>query len=81
MEDGAPTLKRTHEYFTQIQMAMGLAGAPFCDFIVYTLEGLIITRIPYDHEYFLQLMKKINNFYKKYMLVKLSEKPIDFVIG
>ena len=81
IEDGAPKLKRNHEYFTQIQMAMGLAGAPFCDFIVYTLEGLIIVRTPYDHKYFVELMKKVNEFYKKYILPKLSEQTIDFVVG
>ena len=44
--DGVPYLKPDHSngYFSQIQMAMGLSQAKFCDFIVYTFKGMIIIR-------------------------------------
>ena len=44
--DGQPYLKKTHGngYCTQIQMVMGLAHATFCDFIVYTFQGMFIIR-------------------------------------
>ena len=68
-----PYLKRDHHmgYFTQIQFAMGLAGIEFCDFIVYTLKGVIIARTSFDKDYFESLVKKCNNFYTKFMLPKL----------
>ena len=69
--DGLPELKPTHEYYTQIQMAMGLSGAFFCDFVVYISQGLIIIRTPYDHQHFVKTMKKINVFYKDFMLPHL----------
>ena len=69
-EDGKLTLKKIHEYYTQVQMAMGISGALFCDFVVYTLKGLIITRTAFDDDYFISVMKKINTFYRMYMLPK-----------
>ena len=49
-------------------MAMGICCAKFCDFVVYTLNGMIITRTPYDHGHFVTLLKKVNPFYKNHML-------------
>ena len=66
--DNKPSLKKNHSYYTQIQMAMGLSRARFCDFIVYTFEGLIIIRIKYSDSYFRTLIKKLNHFYKQYLL-------------
>ena len=71
LKDGQPKLKESHEYYSQIQMAMGLSGVSYCDFVVYTFAGLIIARTPYDHDRFLQIMLRINSFYKQYMLPKL----------
>ena len=71
--DDKPQLKKTHGngYYTQIQLAMGLAGVKFCDFIVYTFKGMIISRTAFDEEYFEKLVLKLNMFYKQYMLPKL----------
>lgn len=66
--DRKPSLKKNHPYYTQIQMAMGLSCAKFCDFIVYTFEGLIVIRIDFDDLYFRSLLEKLNNFYKHYLL-------------
>ena len=43
-EDGVPVLKKEHPngYYTQTQMAMRLSQITFCDFIVYTVDGIII---------------------------------------
>ena len=54
---------------------MGLAGASFCDFVVYTFGGIIISRLDFDHTYFVDLMQKINSFYRTYMLPKLLQEP------
>ena len=72
-EDGVPVLKKDHPngYYTQIQMAMGLSQITFCDFIVYTFDGMIIIRTQFDEDYFFSLMQKLNSFYKDFMLPKL----------
>lgn len=72
--DGEPRLKMDHAngYYTQIQMAMGLSGLSFCDFIVYSFKGLILSRTRFDGPYFIELIKRLNKFYKIYMLPEIS---------
>ena len=36
--------------FQEVQMAMGLAGVEYCDFIVFTCNGLIIARTAISFE-------------------------------
>lgn len=68
--EGQPMLKLSHSngYYTQIQMAMGICGLKFCDFIVYTFKGMIISRTVFDEKYFKNLLHKLNLFYKDNML-------------
>ncbi len=75
IEDGKPYLKKNHSvgYYSQIQMAMGLSQVKFCDFIVYTFKSMIIIRIEFDEQYFENLMKKLNTFYRNYMLPELMQ--------
>ena len=74
-DNGKPSLQRNHEYFTQVQVAMGLSGALFCDFVVYMFGGVIVARTNYDQAYFIDVMKKINPFYRSYMLPKILSVP------
>ena len=64
-EGGVPVLKKDHPngYYTQVQMAMGLSQKIFCDFIVYTFDGMIIIRAQFDKDYFLSLLQELNSFY------------------
>ena len=66
--DGKPKLKRGHPYYTQIQGQMGVTGTSWCDFVVYTSEGLSIERIPFDLPFWLTLMESLRSFYFKYFL-------------
>ena len=34
--DGHPKLKSTHIYYYQVQGAMAISGAPWCDFVIWT---------------------------------------------
>ena len=66
-----PVLKQTHSfgYYTQIQMAMGLCGLNFCDFIVYTF---IVSRTISHEEFFERIVPRLNLFYKDYMLPNIK---------
>ena len=68
--DGKLSLKKEHSsgYYTQIQTAMGLSGAMFCDFIVFVFSGMIIVQTPFDVDFFLELIPKLNDFYKNFLL-------------
>ena len=68
--DGKPTLKKDHHlgYYTQIQLVMGFCGLGWVDFVVYLFKGMIITRVPFDKDYFDSVVRKTNTFYVQYFL-------------
>ena len=70
---GVLVLKRNYheEHFTNCQLQMGLCGASFCDIAVFVFKGMIIMRICFQKDLFVELIHKINNFYKKCSLLKL----------
>ena len=47
--DGNLVLKKIHSYYSQIQGQMAIGQRTWCDFVVYTLKGLSIQRIPFDN--------------------------------
>ena len=50
-------------------MAMGLTQASYCYFVVFTFKGLLlIVRTSFDEFFFIDLVKKLNDFYKNYLL-------------
>jgi hypothetical protein len=69
-------LKRTHKYFTQVQMQMCISRVKFCDFIVYTSKDMIINIIPYDQEYAAAVIAKCKNFFMKCVLPELLTRKI-----
>ena len=73
-EDGVPVLKKDHPngYYTQIQMAMGLSQITFCDFIVYTFDGMIIIRTQFDEDYFFFSTAKTKQFLQRLYATKTS---------
>ena len=74
LENREPVLTRSHSrgYFSQVQLAMGLSGAKFCDFIVYTFKGVIIVRVRYEEIYFRKLVEKLSKFFKEYILPEIK---------
>ena len=63
-------LKPNHPngYYTQVQIAMGLAGLRWCHFVVYVYQGLIIVHVDFDEQYFYTVIKKLEEFYQHYLL-------------
>ena len=50
--DTSCKLRENHAYYAQVQGQMGVTGARWCDFIVYTKIGLYVQRIPFDAQFF-----------------------------
>ena len=42
---------RGHKYYSQVQGLMGVTGARWCDFVVYTSKGMSIERIPFNPQF------------------------------
>ena len=60
--------KHSSGYYTQIQIALGLARAEWCDFIVYVYNGPIIVRVKFDGTYFCSALKNLSSFYKHHLM-------------
>ena len=63
VNDSDCRLKRDHEYYSQVQGQMGVTGAQWCDFIVYTSKGLYVERIPFDPAFWQNLRRELLNYY------------------
>ena len=61
--NGRCKLKKKHAYYTQVQGQMGVSGAKWCDFIVYTKKGISLERIPFDAAYWETLKQKLHTYY------------------
>jgi len=55
-------LKRDHAYFAQVQGQMGVTGASWCDFIIYTKKGISVERIAFDPAYWAELRQKLASY-------------------
>ena len=61
--DGKLSLHRSHQYFTQCQMQMGVTGLEFCYFFVWTQHGFVMEKIQFDLEFCNNLKKKLSDFH------------------
>ena len=61
--NGQSKLTKNHAYYTQVQGQMGVSGAKWCDFIVYTKKGISVERIPFDAAYWETLKQKLHTYY------------------
>ncbi|KXJ23603.1 hypothetical protein AC249_AIPGENE12400 [Exaiptasia diaphana] len=53
-----------------VQGQMGITGAKWCDFIVYTTQGISVQRIEYDSDFWKAEPKKLDEFYFSHFLPK-----------
>ena len=59
-------LKRDHLYFAQVQGQMAVGERPWCDFVIYTTQGLRVHRVLFDSDYWEEsLLPKLVSFYDK----------------
>lgn len=64
LDEGKLKLKRTHNYFCQVQGQMALTEREWCDFIVYTEKGISVERIKFDADFWSNdLLPKLNSFF------------------
>ena len=51
------------------KVLLGLTGAQWCDFIVYTSKGLSVERIKFDQEHWNRLCDRLCCYYFKHFLL------------
>ena len=61
-----PTLKLTHPYYARIQGQMAVGGRNWCDFVIYTTQGISVERIYFDCSYWqTKLLPKLEELWHK----------------
>ena len=70
--NGTPTLKKTHDYYYQIQGALYITGRPWCDLFIWTPIGTFVERLDYDPTFWDKAYVKLHKFYHEYLLPELA---------
>ena len=68
------TLKRTHQYYYQVQCQLSVCEKEFCDFIVWTEVDFHAERINIDNEFCKTMLEKSELFFKHAILPELIGK-------
>ena len=74
-QNGELKLKRNHKYYTQVQGLLGVTGARWCDFVVYTSKGMSIECIPFDDEYWKTFKGTLKSYYFNHFLSQATREP------
>ena len=69
-------LKRTHKYYYQVQMQMGVTGTKFCDFVVWSSKETLVIRIRFDEHFWADLKAKLIEFHHSYLCPEIFEMRI-----
>lgn len=62
------TFLELHPYYAQIQGQMGISGAEWCDFVIFTKKGISIERVLFDPLYWQELEGKLLYYYCEHFI-------------
>uniref|UniRef100_A0A1X7U2J2 YqaJ viral recombinase domain-containing protein n=1 Tax=Amphimedon queenslandica TaxID=400682 RepID=A0A1X7U2J2_AMPQE len=65
-------LKKTHNYYYQVQGAMFCTDTFWCDFVVSTEKDLFVQRISFDRQFWETTITKLRTFYFTALLPQLA---------
>ena len=46
---------------------MGIRNWPWCDFVIYTLKGISVSRVKFDNKFWEGTLPKLVSFYNNYV--------------
>ena len=68
-------LKKSHEYYYQVQLQIHLCKVKFCDFVVWMKKGIPVERtVAEQEEFFTNVIADVNEFYQFCLLPELISK-------
>lgn len=65
-QDGEYYLKKTHDYYHQVQGQLLCTSRKLCYFVVYTLCDMVVVKIPRDDMFITSMIKALLSFYDSY---------------
>ena len=69
--DGKVQLKKTHNYYYQIQGCMATLNVNWCKLVIFTNIDLHNERIHFDIEFWQNIVPELSSFYSEYLLPEL----------
>lgn len=66
-------LKKTHDYYSQVQCQLACTGARFCDFFVWSPTESVCDRIEFDQDFFENKLKRIFEFFHECILPEIVD--------
>jgi hypothetical protein len=67
------TLKRSHSFFYQVQMQLGVTGLKWCDFVVWTNKGYIVERVHFDPTFWAPVKAQLVKFHHQTLCPEVFE--------
>ena len=64
LEDNVPRLRHTHLYYSQVQGQMAIGERKWCDFVLSTEKGISVERIPFNLDFWQELLPKLISFWE-----------------
>lgn len=64
-------LRRSHQYYSQVQLQMYTCNLKLCDFVVWTKGGFAVTRVGRDEAFLKENLPKAETFFKRHLLPEL----------
>ena len=71
--DDKPELKKSHQYYTQVQCQLACTGAKFCDFFVWTPNETSCQRIAADETFIANRLEKVKAFYDERIVPEMID--------
>ena len=72
LQNGKVILQKNHNYYYQVQGVLGVTGRKWCDFVVWTPQGISIERIPFDQGFWEAMIPKLERFFDTAVLPELT---------
>ena len=65
-----------HKYYYQVQLQLSICEVNYCDFIVWTVAGMVTIRVYRNENFFNQIQPKLHSFFVKHILSELLTKNL-----
>lgn len=75
--DAYGNLKKTHQYYDQVQTQMLVTNYTQCNFVIWTEPGLVIVSVPRDEDHIANLLHHTKVFVETYLIPELLNKQMD----
>ena len=71
-EDSSLKLRHNHSYYYQVQGVLAITRRPWCDFVVWTPNGMLVEWIRFETAFWEDIKPKLVRFHSEALLLELT---------